>query len=49
MPLTDTVVRNTKNFGKNYSLRDMDGLHLFVSSKGAKSWHFRFTWLGTPA
>ncbi|WP_371917729.1 Arm DNA-binding domain-containing protein, partial [Pseudomonas sp. FW306-02-F02-AB] len=34
---------------KNYSLKDMDGLHLFVSSKGAKSWHFRFNWLGKPA
>lgn len=49
MPLTDTAVRQAKNLGKNYSLKDMDGLHLFVSSKGAKSWHFRFTWLGKPA
>ncbi|MDR6608994.1 integrase arm-type DNA-binding domain-containing protein [Pseudomonas synxantha] len=48
MPLTDTAVRHAKNLGKNYSLRDMDGLHLFVSSKGAKSWHFRFSWLGKP-
>jgi len=23
-----------------------DGLILFVSGKGAKKWHFRFTWLG---
>ena len=43
MPLT------AKNFRKNYSLRDMEGLHLFVSAKGAKSWHFRFNWLGKPA
>jgi len=49
MPLTDTAVRHAKKLGKNYSLRDMDGLHLFVSSKGAKSWHFRFSWLGKPA
>ena len=46
MPLTDTAVRQAKNFGKNYSLKDMDGLHLFVSAKGVKSWHFRFCWLG---
>lgn len=49
MPLTDTAVRHAKNLGRNYSLKDMDGLHLFVSSTGAKSWHFRFTWLGKPA
>lgn len=34
MPLIDTVVRNAKNFVTNCSLRDMEGLHLFVSSKG---------------
>uniref|UniRef100_UPI003F5894A4 Arm DNA-binding domain-containing protein n=1 Tax=Pseudomonas helvetica TaxID=3136738 RepID=UPI003F5894A4 len=44
-----TSIRNVKNLVKNYSLKDMDGLHLFVSSKGAKSWHFRFNWLGKPA
>ncbi|MBN3862179.1 integrase arm-type DNA-binding domain-containing protein [Pseudomonas frederiksbergensis] len=49
MPLTDTAVRHAKNLGRNYSLKDMDGLYLFVSSTGAKSWHFRFTWLGKPA
>jgi len=27
-------------------LTDADGLILFVSGKGAKKWHFRFTWLG---
>ncbi len=49
MPLTDTTVRHAKNYGKNYSLKDMDGLHLFVSAKGATSWHFRFYWLGKQA
>ncbi|CAH0130469.1 uncharacterized protein DUF4102 [Pseudomonas sp. KD5] len=49
MPLTDTAVRHAKNLGRNYSFKDMDGLHLFVSSTGAKSWHFRFNWLGKPA
>ncbi|WP_150643061.1 Arm DNA-binding domain-containing protein [Pseudomonas fluorescens] len=46
MPLTDTTVRHAKNHGKNYSLKDMGGLHLFVSAKGVKSWHFRCYWLG---
>ncbi|MGE8097629.1 Arm DNA-binding domain-containing protein [Pseudomonas fluorescens] len=49
MPLTDAAVRHAKNFGRNYSLKDMDGSHLFVSAKGGKSWHFRFNWLGKPA
>jgi hypothetical protein len=49
MPLTDTAVRAAKNYGKNYSLKDTDGLHLFVSSNGGESWHFRFNWLGKQA
>jgi hypothetical protein len=28
MPLTDTAVRNAKHYGKNYTLKDMDGLSL---------------------
>jgi hypothetical protein len=46
MPLTDTAVRNAKHYGKNYTLKDMDGLCLFIGAKGGKSWHFRFYWLG---
>ena len=46
MPLTDTAVRNAKAQEKDYSLNDMDGLSLFVSAKGTKSWHFRFSWHG---
>lgn len=46
MPLTDTAVRQAKPQEKDYSLNDSDGLSLFVSTKGAKSWHFRFTWHG---
>ncbi|ENU4118519.1 tyrosine-type recombinase/integrase [Pseudomonas aeruginosa] len=46
MPLTDTAVRQTKPRDTNYSLTDADGLSLFVSVKGTKAWHFRFTWKG---
>lgn len=46
MALTDAVVRQAKITAKNYTLSDTGGLLLFVSSKGAKKWHFRFSWLG---
>jgi len=46
MALTDAVVRQAKTTGKDYTLTDADGLILFVSGKGAKKWHFRFTWMG---
>jgi len=46
MALTDAVVRQAKITGKDYTLTDADGLILFVSGKGTKKWHFRFTWLG---
>lgn len=46
MPLTDTAVRQAKPSGKSYVLNDLDGLALFVSAKGSKSWHFRFSWFG---
>ena len=44
MPLTDTLVRLAKPAAKNYTLKDTDGLALFVSVNGTKSWHFRFCW-----
>lgn len=46
MPLTDTAVRQAKPRDKDYSLTDSAGLSLFVAAKGAKSWHFRFSWHG---
>jgi len=46
MALTDAVVRQAKTTGKDYTLTDANGLSLFVSGKGAKKWHFRFTWMG---
>lgn len=46
MPLTDTAVRLAKPAGKDYTLKDGDGLALFVGANGAKHWHFRFSWVG---
>lgn len=45
MALTDAVVRQAKTTGKDYTLNDTDGLVLFVTARGAKKWHFRFTWM----
>ncbi len=46
MALTDLRIRNAKATGKVYNLGDYDGLSLFVSAKGGKAWHFRYSWLG---
>lgn len=46
MLLTDIVVRQAKPGSRNYTLKDTDGLALFMSVAGAKSWHFRFSWGG---
>ncbi|EPM0510255.1 TPA: integrase arm-type DNA-binding domain-containing protein [Pseudomonas putida] len=46
MPLTDTAARQAKPQDKPYSLKDGDGLFLYVAKNGTKSWHFRFTWHG---
>lgn len=46
MPLADTVVRQAKPAPQDYTLQDADGLALFVSAGGTKSWHFRFSWAG---
>ncbi|WP_248747005.1 Arm DNA-binding domain-containing protein [Pseudomonas sp. MWU12-2037] len=44
MALTDSAVRHAKPCAKDYTLADYDGLALFVNTKGAKCWHFRFSW-----
>jgi len=44
MALTDTAVRHAKPRAKDYTLPDYNGLALFVNTKGAKYWHFRFSW-----
>ncbi len=44
MALSDTGVRQARTTGDDYTLIHTDGLALFVAAKGAKSWHFRFSW-----
>lgn len=46
MALTRTAVRYAKPSAKDYTLPDDNGLALFVNTKGAKCWHFRFSWAG---
>lgn len=46
MPLTDTAVKQAKTQEKPYTLKDSDGLFLYVAPNGSKSWHYRFTWHG---
>src|SRR3546814_5415313 len=49
MALSEMAARKAKATGKAYSLADYDGLSLFVTDKGGKSWHFRYYWAGKPA
>lgn len=44
MALTDIVARQAKAAAKDYTISDSDGLSLFVSATGLKSWHFRYIW-----
>ncbi|WP_258393762.1 Arm DNA-binding domain-containing protein [Lonsdalea populi] len=46
MALTDAVARQARTTGKAYTLNDNDGLSLFVTGKGAKKWHVRFSLRG---
>ena len=46
MALSDTTVRQPRASGTDYTLKDADGLALFVTAQGSKSWHFRFCWGG---
>jgi hypothetical protein len=46
MALSDTTIRQARASGTDYTLKDADGLALFVTAQGAKSWHFRFCWGG---
>lgn len=43
MALTKTAVRHAKPRAKDYTL-DYNSLALFVNTKGAKCWHFHFSW-----
>lgn len=46
MALSDALVKHCKPKSKAYTLKDIEGLALFVSPSGGKSWHFRFTLQG---
>ena len=46
MALSDALVKHCKPKSKAYTLKDIEGLTLFVSPSGGKSWHFRFTLSG---
>jgi integrase len=46
MPLTDTAIRRASVRAQNYSLNDIQGLSLHVTTSGTKSWHFRYLWHG---
>lgn len=42
MPLTDAACRKAKPGEKDYKLSDAGGLYLFVTTKGARSWRFKY-------
>jgi len=44
MALSDLIVRQAKAGDKDYTIGDADGLALHVTTKGGKSWHFRYCW-----
>ncbi|MCW2478011.1 tyrosine-type recombinase/integrase [Candidatus Symbiopectobacterium sp. NZEC135] len=46
MVLSAIAVRQAKAIGKAYTIPDDNGLSLYVTSSGGKSWHFRYYWLG---
>jgi hypothetical protein len=46
MPLTDTKCRNAKGQIKSRKLADGGGLHLLITSDGAKYWRLAYRWHG---
>ena len=46
MPLTDTAIRAAKPLDKPQKLFDGNGLFLFVSTHGTKSWRVKYTFQG---
>lgn len=43
MPLTVKEVEAAKPIRNGYTIKDRDGLFLFVAQTGVKSWHFRYS------
>lgn len=46
MTLTISTVRDAEPSDRNYKLADSEGLYLFVTKAGAKSWRFKYRFLG---
>lgn len=46
MPLTVVEARNAKAAERDYKLADSAGLYLFITTKGAKSWRFKYRYAG---
>ncbi|SSC65487.1 tyrosine-type recombinase/integrase [Ciceribacter selenitireducens] len=46
MPLTDIQIRNAKADGKPRKLTDANGLYLYVSAAGGKSWRLDYNFFG---
>ncbi len=44
--LTEMQVRNAKGRDKDYKLADSDGLYLFVTAKGHRSWRMKYRFAG---
>lgn len=42
MPLTDTQARKALPGDKDYKLADSGGLYLYVTTKGFKSWRYKY-------
>ncbi len=42
MPLTDTQARKAPTKDKDYKLADANGLHLYVTARGHKSWRMKY-------
>ena len=46
MALSDATVRQARPKATHYTLKDTDGLALYVSVSGSRIWKFRFYWAG---
>ncbi|ODT77657.1 MAG: integrase [Pelagibacterium sp. SCN 64-44] len=46
MPLTDIQIRNAKAGAKPHKLSDGEGLYLYVSTTGSKSWRLDYSYFG---
>ncbi len=46
MPLTNTLIRNTKPAAKTVRLTDGEGLVLLIEPNGARRWRFRYLFNG---